>query len=396
MTSPRASTPRPRTKLRRGRLAPLALALAFAGGCDAVRPHQSWTYDLEPWGRADVPRAGPLHAPALAADEVERGLADAARTRAARADVAASLVPLALDLAAPAAWSDEAVEEAAERVALCALAGDPARADALVAAHPRLVWAHEPGALALVAAAFAGDALELTVARGPAAGPEALAVCLAPGTYGVPSTLGAGNAGAAPPGGSSAPWVDPDAERRFGRWPDAQDLACLRAPVVVLAAGEAVARIRVPVACASFEKAAPERGRSLALARFASGSTIERLLVELCAGAPRPDAEAQLAVWLARDDVSWAAFVAEGGAWGRLGTFGSGQPVLPHHAPGAARLLVAAGLDPRGRRFWGGAPRPDDAAAPTPATDATPTREDPGPPANPGEAPPPPPLDVSG
>lgn len=392
MTSPRASTPCPPASPprgpRRGRLASIALALALAGGCDAVRPHQSWSYDLEPWGRADAPRAGPLRAPALTADEVERGLADAARARAARADVAASLAPLAPGGAAPAAWSDEAVDEAAERVALCALAGDPARADALVAAHPRLVWAHEPGALALVSAAFAGDALELTVARGPSAGPDALAVCLAPGTYGVPSALGAGGAGDAAPGVSPAPWVDPEAQRRFGRWPDAQDLACLRAPVVVLAADAAVARIRVPVACASFEKAAPEPGRVLALARFASGSAIERLLVELCAGAPRPDAEAQLAVWLARDDVSWAAFVAEGGAWGRLGTFGSGQPVLPHHAPGAARLLVAAGLDPRGRRFWGGAPRPDDAAAPTPAAEA--------PPASAGEAPPPPPPDVSG
>lgn len=134
----------------------------------------------------------------------------------------------------------------------------------------------------------------------------------------------------------------------------------------------------LPIACASFERGGPVDGQPFTLSRFPAGSAMERLLVEVCAGAAVDDAEIQLAVWLCRNDISWAAFVAEGGAFGRLGTFGSGQSVRPGDAAGAARILLDAGVDPRPLRFFGGAgaPAPGD-AEPAPAAPAPPPPAEP-------------------
>lgn len=155
--------------------------------------------------------------------------------------------------------------------------------------------------------------------------------------------------------------------------------------------GEAMAVTYVPVACASFHRGAPDAGTPYALARFSRGSAVDRLMTVLCQGDDVPgDAEAQLALWLARDDVSWADFVAEGGDRGRLVTFGSARSVRSGHAPGAARLLLRAGVDPRPLRFFDPTGGEDPAApAPAQADDGAPTTpalppEEPAPAAQPG------------
>lgn len=307
----------------------------------------------------------------------EHGLSDAEVAAALAAlEARRDDAPRAEEVLPPA---DAPVAEAAAEVAASYRRGDRERARALIAAHPRLLDWSDPGVV--VSCRFAGsrDGIELLVVRSDTslgAPREALAVCFEPGTYGVP----AAGAGAEPLTGRGGRWTTPDAERRFGTWPSPQDLALLRAPVVVIPAGEAMAVTYVPVACASFHRGAPDVGTPYALARFPAGSAADRLMTVLCQGdeAP-PDAEAQLAVWLARDDISWSDFVHEGGDLGRLVTFRRATPVRAVHAPGAARLLLEAGVDPRPLRFFdptGGEPRhpaaPDEPAAEPPPAEPEP------------------------
>lgn len=296
--------------------------------------------------------------------EVERALA-AAPAPAAPAEVEPAL-------------AEAPVPAAAAEVAAAFRRGERERARALVAAHPRLVDWSDP--LVVVSARFVGGehGVELTCIRtDTAAGSprEALGVVFEPGTYGIP----VGDLA------DDGRWTSPETERRFGHWPTPQDLAMLRAPVVVIPRGEALAVTYVPVACASFHRGAPDPGTPYALARFPAGSTIDRLMVALCQGDAVPDeAEAQLATWLARDDVTWADFVAQGGDRGRLVTFGRARSVRAGHAEGAARLLLRAGVDPRPLRFFDptgarGAP----AAPPAPAPEETRTPAPAPPPAAP-------------
>lgn len=290
---------------------------------------------------------------------------------------------------APAAWPEAPVREAAAAVAAQYRRGEREQARALVAAHPGLLDWTDPEVV--VSCRFVGglEGIELMCIRTDTtvgAPREALAVCFEPGTYGVPA-LEAGTGGSRPSRGLAerrrGRWTTPDSERRFGHWPEPQDLALLRAPVLVIPEGEVMAVAHVPVACASFQRGAPDAGAPYTLARFPQGSRIDRVMTVLCQGEETPgDAEAQLAVWLARDDVSWADFVAQGGDRGRLVTFGRPRSVRAGHAAGAARLLLEAGIDPRPLRFFdptGGAQQ--DAAPGSPAEAAT----EPTPPHEPAE-----------
>ena len=147
-------------------------------------------------------------------------------------------------------------------------------------------------------------------------------------------------------GGASDGWTQPDSERRWGTWPKVQDLALLEAPVAALAPRQLWARVRVPVACAVFVLAAPEPGQVYRLASFTPADPTAQLLAELCRARVDPR-EAQLALWLAREDLDWKTFTQREGHRGRISNFADGRAVLPRHAAGAARLLLEAGIDPR-------------------------------------------------
>jgi len=266
---------------------------------------------------------------------------------------------------------------------------DAPRAEALVASHPRLVsWedAQRTGQIALRSAferrengeGFLLVSMSLTATQASA---PALAVAIPPGTYAVAATVGPQAEG----GFEGERWTRPDQDRRYGHWPAVQDLACLGADAVILTAADPVVTVRVPVACASFEKKAPQHGMQFTLQRFPRGSAVERLLVQLCADRAQPEpAEAQLAVWLARNRLSWLSFVREGGTLGRLATFSGNQPITSGAARGAATLLLESGTDPRGLGFFkdgeerGQADVPaaellaEPSAAPEPATPAEP------------------------
>lgn len=306
----------------------------------------------------------------------DHGLSDAEVAAALAAEQRAQLGEPEGTVAPPRA--DAPVEQAAAEVAACYRRGDREAARALIAAHPGLVDWSDPGVV--VSCRYAGGelGLELMVVRADAslgATRAPVAVCFDPGTFGVPVPVLAGRGDR---------WTSPESERRFGTWPAPQDLALLRAPVLVIPAGEAMTVAYVPVACASFHRGAPDAGTPYTLSRFPDGSRVDRLMTVLCQGedAP-PDAEAQLAVWLARDDVSWADFVAQGGDRGRLVTFGRARSVRAGHAPGAARLLLEAGVDPRPLRFFD--PTGGEAPDLAPAAPAPPPVREPAEPATPAD-----------
>ncbi len=186
---------------------------------------------------------------------------------------------------------------------------------------------------------WGGGVLEVTVHRKPGVeGP--LAVCFPPGTFGAVAD-GDG-------------WTKPDDDRRYGHWPSQQDLAFLRAPAVYLDKNENEGTLDIPIACASFHLGPPRPDETYALHRFEPGSSVDRLLVALCAREETSEPEAQLAMWLTRNDITWDDFCSKGGAHGSLITFGTGSRILPRHAKGAARLLVESGSNPQTARFFGG------------------------------------------
>lgn len=351
---------------------------ACAIGCGSSTSWQSRSYDYrhdDPWAWSRASYEPQRDAPpdlGLTDAEVEAGLVSA---------------PSSADLAPDAA--ERPLEAAVAEVAASYRQGARERARALVAAHPRLVDWSDRSVVVSCRFVGSGEGIELTAIRTDTslgAPREPLAVCFEPGTYGAPVVdLGSSEAEPSPRvdlGGDG--WNPPDSERRYRHWPAPQDLALLRAPVLVIPRGEAIASVRVPVACASFRRGAPEPGTPYALGRFEAGSPIDRLMVVLCQGDEvTNDAEAQLAVWLARDDVSWSDFVAQGGDRGRLVTFGSASSVRAHHAGEAARLLLRAGVDPRPRRFFdptGGElePQAPPVDAPPPVVAPTPPVVEPG------------------
>lgn len=322
-------------------LAACAVGCGSSGGWSSSY-HRAHAYDDWSWG-SYTPSAERRDAPP------EHGLSEA--------EVAAALAAPRADGDAVLPPADAPVADAAAEVAACYRRGDREQARAIIASHPGVVDWSDP--TVVISCRFVGaEGVELTVVRADTslgALRDPLAVCLEPGTFGVPLAASGSDELA-----GRERWTSPDSERRYGTWPAPQDLAFLRAPVVVIPPGEAMAVTYVPVACASFHRGAPDPGTPYALSRFPAGSTVDRLMGVLCQGdEPPDDAEAQLAVWLARDDVSWADFVAEGGDRGRLVTFGSARSVRAGHAAGAARLLLEAGVDPRPLRFF------DPTAAPT-------------------------------
>jgi hypothetical protein len=348
-------------------IATMALTAAGCGGPSTGCYDHAERWTTYPSGFAV---ATPAERPelALGGAAIDEGLASGERTRAE----GAAAVGAALADAHVERWS---VEQATRAVTSCYRLGAREEARAIVRAHPDLYAWDELGpgtsvTCAYVANASGGGELELTLTRADVERPAA--VVFDPGTFGqAVSDLEVAR--------DDDGWVSPDSERRFGEWPAPQDLAFLRAPVVAFAAGEHVAATRVPVACASFERPGPVPGQVYRLSRFDAGSPVDRLLVELCSGdeLPTGEAEAQVAVWMAKDDLSWESFAAHEG---RLGTFGSMESIRASHCNGAAAVLVRSGVDPRGRRFFGGEggvparapvePAPQAAPEPSPGPEA--------------------------
>jgi hypothetical protein len=261
--------------------------------------------------------------------------------------------------------ADEPTDVAGVADALSALyaVGDRETAEALAARHAGVATWDHADALVRIECFYRranGGALELRVWR--RAGVEGpLAIAFPPGTYGVGEPLLEGDA--------KPDWTDPEDDKRYGHWPSVQDLAFLKAPVIVLPAENGVASVTVPIACASFSFGPPRADEVYSLHRFEAGSPTDLLLQTLCAAnaSPRP-AEAQLAVWLARNDISWSEFAAQGGARGHILSFGpESAAVLPHAAPGAAALLLESGVDARRARFFAEADLTEAPAEPKPA-----------------------------
>lgn len=335
-----------RTRTTRALLLPLAGATTLVGcwGPASYRTHHgSYTRVDLGWGYQP---AQPTAQPRLALEEAEVEQAFAAL--AARRETKARLAQASAPLPAGDVWSArEAIEEAWRQARR-------EQAEALVSGSREVLELDEALASGAVTVLChyeswgRGGALELTMERGSARGD--VAVAIHPGTYGEP--IGVADVIDA---GGERPWVDPRQDRRYRHWPSPQDLALLRAQVVVLPAGQHAVRASFPVSCASFEKQGPQPGQAYELKRFPVDSAADRLLVALCADEVKgSESEVQLAVWLARNDISWDQFTREGGHWGRLVTFGHGGAVLPEHADGAARMLLDSGVDPRASRFFGG------------------------------------------
>ncbi len=269
----------------------------------------------------------------LSAHEVASALSEAHAGRAERAAKARALVRA----------TGTEVSQIASTLVACYRLGAREEAEPLTnGAHGVYAFDSARGAEAfLVTCRFqggylgAGGVLELEVTRhANRKGP--IAVAFPPGTYGMP---------------------DPDGP---------QELTFLEAPVIVLGASEERKQLTVPIACASFLREAPGGGARYRLRRFESGSPIDRLMVALCAREETSEAEAQLAVWLTRDDPTFETYLAESRIAGQIETFRTGARVLPEHGRAAARLMLEGEIDPRHARFFG------DAVTATPAVDARP------------------------
>jgi hypothetical protein len=332
----------------------VALAIAAAaGGCRSSETPGEWRYGVY------RPSFGPSSGPAFefggrfASEPPLLALSDA-QVRAALEQarlVGATRHEQALDVVARSRGAS--VAEVASAVAACYALGERDAAEALSdGARGVFDWDHAAAAVIIEThyrsrGSCAGGALEVSVKRRPGfEGP--LAVAFPPGTY------GAAQVEPVAEDRDGQRWTNPDDDRRYGRWPSQQDLAFLQAPVVILGSGEDEATLEVPIACASFDRGPPAADQLYTLGRFPKDSDVDRLLVALCARERTREPEAQLAVWLARNDISWAEFCDKGGAYGNLLTFGTGSRILPRHAKGAAKLLVEAGSDPRAARFFGG------------------------------------------
>jgi hypothetical protein len=363
------------------RTAPLLLALAaLSSGCVSYRSHdyshaqhnatesalRRVVYSpAGPVGEAQPTlEIGPLQAEAALVAYAQRQEQEAAKVQELGGAIAFRGATLA-------------IPELAKRARAHYARGERELAATWVDAHPSFrEWDQSQDLVSLEATfvrARGAGVLELTIRRRPGvAGP--LAVAFPPGTYAVTSD----SAQPLTPGVPLLPpqpdlltyladrderWTSPDSERRWGHWPRAQDLAFLEAPVVALRADQHGTRVHIPVACADFDILAPEPGRTYRLARFEAGSAVDRLALELCSRRPDPR-EAQLAVWLAREDLDWATYTKRNGHRGQIATFQRGRSVLPRHAQGAARLLLDAGVDPRPMRFF--LPELETAPAPAP------------------------------
>lgn len=354
------------------RIAPLLLALtALSSGCVSYR-----SQDYSQRSSTETALRRVIYAPTPAKGEPQPTLevgplqTEAALVAYAQRQQAEADAVQELGSAIAFRGSTLPISDLAERARAHYARGQRDLASTWIDAHPSFREWDRSEDLVRVEATFVrarGEGvLELTIRRRTGvAGP--LAVAFPPGTYAVtsdsPQHLTPGSAPLLPPqpdlltflaDGSLVDrdrWTRPESDQRWGHWPRAQDLAFLEAPVVALRADQHATRIRVPVACADFDILAPEAGRTYRLARFEAGSAVDRLALELCARRADPR-EAQLAVWLAREDLDWATYTKRNGHRGQIATFQRGRSVLPRHAQGAARLLLEAGVDPRPLRFF--------------------------------------------
>jgi hypothetical protein len=331
-----------------------ALATLIAGCGTSSTYDYGYVYDS--WGSGSsayssyttTPRRSTQPALAMTDDRVASALDAQAQVDAERR----------LHLAESLEGSPETLYDVAARIDACFRAGQRDLGLELASTYDNVHTWDEASGIVAVDCRFrqaSGGFIELTMARtGDVAQP--LAVVLPPGTYGQP-VVGAEAQPVTPElergfAEVDPDWVDPQDEQRFRHWPPAQDLAFLRAPVVVFDPGQSFARAQIPVACAAFEAGPPQPDQPFTLAAFPAGSEIDKLMVALCANPDAGEAETQMAVWLVRNDVTWEQFVAQGGDWGRLVSFGGNIAVTPGRATGAADLMLEAGVDPRGLQFF--------------------------------------------
>lgn len=331
------------------------LAASFASGCrcrshyeiEWSGPGTTWYY--QPESEESQPALG------LPASEVASALDAASLDRAAKDALA--------EAACAEARRDGSVSAVASAVRECYRLGARDVAHRLIVEHESVYEWQDAVRATDVSCRYVANGnegvLELTVARKPGVD-GALAVCFPPGTYGVEGALAE----------TDGPWVDPKSDRKYHSWPHSrQDLGMLRAPVIELEPGQEQATVAVPVACASFGRNAPSGGEVYSLRAFETGSPSDKLLLALCAGERAPEAEAQMALWLARNDITWDQFRTRGGASGRLLTFTFEHISAEKHAQGAAKLLLDAGVDPRATRFF-----QDSTPRPEPRTEQAPER----------------------
>jgi len=373
---------------------PLALAglLLLSAGCQTHRSER-WDRYRYSYVPSSSRAPAPVTPPKLALNDaqVERALAR-------HADRQSKLVELSAQRgqAISALAPEVAVERLVPQLETLYRAGARDLADQVISNHPD-VYRFDGGAPLSVEATFRRRGgrgyLELRARRLPGV-QGTLAVAFPPGTYGV-ATKGPSEEPWLVPHREPAPapdlppwltadfpereggrWVRPEQEKRYGQWPPAQDLALLRAPVLTLPAGRDEVVLEGPVACASVEVKAPEAGRRYRLRSLPLDSAPDKLLLQVCGQQVICEESTQLALWLGREDVSWARYVALDGHRGRLVTFGSGRPILRHHANQAATLLLEAGVDPRPLSFFRSElPEGAAEATPAPAPESTPADE---------------------
>jgi hypothetical protein len=236
-------------------------------------------------------------------------------------------------------------EELAELTRFAYAKGAPDLAQAVHDSSDLLVsWDQAPIDLTVTATfrrhGGGGGDLELHLIRSSNLG-QPLAVSFPPGTYG--ESVSASSA--------TRSRTHRHSRRSF---PRAQDLALLRAPVAVFAAGELEKTISVPVACASFGVASPRANHPYVLDTFPKGSAVSKLMVAMCAGEEKDDSQAQLAVWIARNDIPRDRFFQRAGT---LRTFHGYERMGADDMRGAAELMLEGGLDPHSSQFF---PRPID------------------------------------
>ena len=223
---------------------------------------------------------------------------------------------------APALASTE-LRALAARIRAAYSAGRPAVAAKLLASHKDAHSILDAPRHVSVSGVFVAGTLRVTFRLRSADGPVALAV--PPGTLAVL----AGEEGDVP-------------------------LVLLRAPVVVLDTETPRTSVIVPVTWSRFWSRT-EGGEQRVRFKTAASATLERLAAVLCSGGGAPAAApAQLALWIANDDIERDALVV-------LGTqlTCSRRLVVPLHQRGAAALLRKADVPLRKLRFFRAAPLPE-------------------------------------
>ena len=234
------------------------------------------------------------------------------------------------------ALADDAIPAAAERVAAAYRAGDRAAAERVDGVQD---WRTARGVEVTCTFKSRPEGAVVTVRR-QAGTTGDLAVRFSPGTFGA---------------------VNPRSKERYGRL--YQDIMFLRAPVVVVRAGEPAASVVVPVACGTYRRQGPQPGVPYELDRVERGSPIDQLLVQVCAGsAPPPERATALAIWVAREGLAYDYLARR-----TFHSFATRRPVGVEQGAAARALLERSGVDAQALPFFREGPQP--APAPTRATE---------------------------